>query len=188
MTDRPPKSRDASKPVSWDDRTEDENIAAHNLWLNMEHLEDVAMAVCSHDKAIELLALAAGYLERREDMPYPLADHIAKAFRTTVSAFKYGIAAQGGRDALASALKLTAPGKRPAVDTQQVGNSIFRVMLGHAQDGSPITETAASKEVACMLGKKHRTIKDHWVKWKDSNPEKYELMNRFLKGYKKLGG
>jgi len=190
VTDRPPKSRDASKPFSWDDLTEDENIAAHNFWLNMEYVEEVKAAITSSDIAVTLLSDAAGYLERREQMPFHLADHIAKAFRATVKAKATDALSktEAKRNTLAAMLNITAPGKRPKVTDEEVGLSIFRLLLERAQSKRPLSETAATKEVAGMLGKKHRTIKDHWKNWKDSNSEEYKLMNKFLKGYKKLGG
>jgi hypothetical protein len=189
MTDQLPKPRDASAPFSWDSLTDEENEQAHQNFLTMEHAEDIEAAACDSNKATELLLIAAGYLERREQMPYPLADHIAKAFNNTASAKESDALSifEARRNTLAAALKITAPGPRPKSTANKVGTEIFRLMMNRAQNKRPLSETAAAREIATMLKIKHRTAKDHWVIWKETNPDSYKLLIRYGDLYK-VGG
>lgn len=150
-------------------------------YLIMAHEQDIRDAKAHADKAVQLLDVAASYLEKREQMPFPLADHIAKAFRATLKAKaneKDGSfsVSESRRNTLAAMLNITAPGKRPVADERYLGNSIFRLMIDQAEKGEPISETAAAKDVAKEFNIKHRTAKDYWVKWKDNNPGSYQRL------------
>jgi len=184
----PEEKREAVKAF-WESKTPEEIGRAKKTFLAITHEQDIKQAVCDSDTAVALLEVAAGYLERREQMPFHLADFIAKAFRAAATANESDSLSvtEARRNALAAGLNITAPGKRPKADTQQVGDCIFRVMTGRAQDKSPITETAAAKQVSLTLGISHRAAKDHWKKWKKTNPDRYDLLLKVLQAFK-VGG
>jgi len=188
MADELPKSRDASKPFYWDALPDEEIESARRGFLENEHAKEIAAVKCSHDKAIELLEIAANYLESREQMPYPLADYIAKAFRATARAKATDALSitEASRNTLAATLYITAS-RRPKTTAKEVGTRMYRLMMERAQNRKPLTETAAAKEVATMLNIGLQTVKDHWIKWQGKNPDSYRRLKRDAKAFKNNG-
>jgi len=185
MTNELPKPRNANEPFCWESLSPEDSEQAKNEWLASEHEQDIKKAICDSDAAVKLLEAAAGYLERREQMPFHLADYIAQAFRATAKGKESDTltVTEARRNTLAMWLNITAPGKRPKATDEEIGLNIFRLMLERATNRHPLSETAAAKEVAAMFGIGLQTAKDHWKKWKDSNPETYELLKKYVKAY-----
>jgi len=176
-----PEKADAIRAF-WASKTPDEIENARQGYIATAHMQDVRDAMTSGEVAVQLLDIAASYLEKREQMPFHLADHIAKAFRAVVKATENEnvSVSESRRNTLAAMLNITAPAMRPSVDRRYLGNCVFRLMIESAQKGEPISETKAAKIAARDLNISHRTAKDHWKSWKDTNPDRYQLLLKLV--------
>lgn len=133
-----------------------------DIHLLFAHAETVERSDCSEESAAKFLELAAGYLERREVMPEPLADFISTAFRIAAS-----VEPEQRPTKLASLLNLTALNKRPAFTKIEIDGFMLWHVFRAASIGQSETKTIAG--IAKAQGVSLTTARTYLKEWRRRN-------------------
>jgi len=182
----PKKKREAVKEY-WSGKTEQELANAKTGYLYLEYMLEVEQAATDEEMASSLLVVAACFLEDRRPIPYHLADYIAKAFKaaaSTTASISFSTA-EAKRNMLASMLNITSSNRRPKSSPTIIGNSVFRLMMQHAQSGQFISETSAVKEVAQIESVGLTQAKEYWKSWKKLEQVSYARLKEGIALFKK---
>jgi len=137
----------------------------------------IDLAKCSAENAVKLLEKAAGCLERREVMPAPIADFIAKAFRATVR-----VDHDQRPVTLAAWLKLTALNRRPKYTKEQLSMALTGVAMSVACFGW--SETQTKIRISRAWGVSETQALTWWKEWKEKNPKVLESAERHAESWK----